>query len=1342
MSDLSDTTSSSESSASADSAPPATSSSADPAVAGAADSALADLLGSEAPALARFHDSAPHSRILSNGRYWTLVTGAGTGLSQSDTIAVTRWSGDRVADQDGVLVYLRDLDSGEVWSLGASPAGTVGGTFFVRSAPGSITLGRRHEGIEATCEVTVSPDDDAEVRRISLRSRVAAQRRIEITVYAEPIVGHRAADAAHPAFAKLFVETAFDTGTGTLTARRRPRSGDELPLWAAAALTGDGELQMETDRDRFIGRGRNLQSPVALSPMQTMLSATTGSVLDPVFALRRIVTLESGAEASLAWVLAAGTSKEKVLAVVAALKERCANDEGAKALVKTAATAERARRRRFGLSNEQAECAQEIAGAMLYSHPLLAAGANDREASSLAASPLGRLGIAGDALLIVAPVRHGDGERVAATLSAASYLSDLGLAVAVAVLCEEEGCRAEECPHREAAAGSSARAVCCSAGELGDASTATLRAQARWLVGEAPPQLADGGDATRSRVRQRSAKLEAAPVAREKLLFDNGYGGFSGDGREYVVRVGPAVLGPAQDGVVPPMPPMPPMPWVNVVANSRFGFLATESGAGYTWAGNSRQNKLTPWSNDPVTDPHGEALYVRDQASSRFWSPQPGPAPSGAWCEVRHGMGSTRWLSRAEALEHEVTTFLAGEDPVRLTRVRIANRGSRERTLSLYSFARLVLGVLPSDSSRFVVTSRDAATGVLLARNPMSEDHSQAVAFAAVLTSSEGDASWTTDRASFVGRGGSMQAPRAVADGSRLDGAGGADAGDRCFAFEVPIALPPRGEVTVVFALGQAVDRDAALALVERLRAGDAVDEALTETREAWRDLTSAVEVRTPSKSFDLMMNGWLLYQALSCRMNGRSAYYQSGGAYGFRDQLQDSGALLLARPDLSRAQILLHAAHQFVEGDVLHWWHPPATRGTRTRFADDLLWLPYLTSTYIGFTGDESVLEESAPFVHARLLAEGEDEAYLQAERAAETASIYEHCARGLDQALALTGALGLPLMGTGDWNDGMNRVGRHGRGESVWMGFFLATILDLFVPIVEKRADWERLRRYRQYRQSLTPALDTGGWDGSWYRRAYYDDGTVLGSASSDECRIDAIAQAWSVLSGVASPERAKSAMEAVAEHLIDEEAGIIRLLWPPFDRTPHDPGYIKGYVPGIRENGGQYTHAAMWVIRALAKMGDRANAMRLFEMVSPVTHARDRDAAGVYKVEPYVVAADIYGVEPHLGRGGWTWYTGSAGWMYRTGIESLLGLTIEDGRLLRVKPCIPDSWPGFRIKYRLPDRRTVYDIEVENPSGRAAAVVSATIGNVVVPVDRSGARIVLRRDSKMHKVKVVMG
>ncbi|HEY2774718.1 MAG TPA: glycosyl transferase [Candidatus Binatia bacterium] len=1286
----------------------------------------------KAPDFARLHDAAPHVRVLSNGSFWSIVSSAGSGTSQCGWFAVTRWAADRICDEEGVLVYLRDLDSGETWSLGATPMGTAGGSMQARTSPGSVTLGRRHAGIDASCEIFVAADADAEVRRIVLRTRAAASRRIEVTVCAEIVDGHRGGDDGHPAFSKLFVETGFDPASGVVTARRRPRSADEKPLWAAATLAGEGELQLETDRCRFFGRARARRCPAGLAD-SSPLSGSTGSVLDPVFALRRTVTVAPGADAAVTWILAAGSDRDPVVGAVTKLSAEAAT--GVKEAAKAAAALEKARRKRCAISSEHAELAQELAGAMFFAHPALRMPPSQANAAGAAASPLGKLGIPGDSLLVVAPLRHSDLPRAHTVLRMCRYQADLGLPLSLVLLCEEEQCRDGSCPFRAETAQGPLRLVASSATELGDDAVAALRAQAHWLVAAELPELADANAvAAPPRARARAPKHDPTPPTREKLQFDNGYGGFSSDGHEYVVRVGPASLCAPGEG------PVPPMPWCNIVSNQRFGFLATETGAGYTWAGNSRQNKLTPWSNDPVLDPFGEALYLRDNANGRYWSPQPGPVPSGAWCEVRHGLGWSRWLQRSEAIEQEVVVFVAGEDPVKIVRVRLANRGTRERDLSLYWYARLVLGVQPIESSRLVATSFDEARNVFLANNPLSEDHRGAVAFAAVLQAPGGSApaSFTMDRASFLGRGETMQAPRAVADGGTLDGATG---GDPCFALQVPLTLPPRGEVEVVLAFGQGTDSDAALALVEKLRRTPAVEEALEATRASWRDLAGAVQIQTPSRSFDLLMNGWLLYQVLSCRMDARSAYYQAGGAYGFRDQLQDSAALLYARPDLTRAQILLHAAHQFVEGDVLHWWHPPAARGTRTRFSDDLLWLPFLVTTYIGTTGDESVLDEKAPFVKARLLEPGEDETYLLADRSSETASIYEHCCRALDRSLT-HGAHGLPLMGTGDWNDGMNRVGRRGQGESVWMAFFLVSILDRFVPMVEKRADWERLRRYRQYRQSLDAPIATTAWDGAWYNRAYYDDGQVLGSHTNEECSIDAIAQSWAVLSGAAPPDRAAQAMQSLRDKLVDEKAGIIRLLWPPFDHCSHDPGYIKGYVPGIRENGGQYTHAAVWAVRALAKLGDRELAMKYFEMVSPVTHARDREATDVYKTEPYVIAADIYGVDPHLGRGGWTWYTGSAAWMYRTGIESLLGLTIEEGRLLRIRPCIPDSWPGFRIKYRLPDRRTTYDIEVDNPSRRSASVVSAMMGSVAVPVDKAGARIVLRRDGKLHKIKVILG
>ncbi|MGH6944229.1 MAG: GH36-type glycosyl hydrolase domain-containing protein, partial [Geminicoccaceae bacterium] len=594
---------------------------------------------------------------------------------------------------------------------------------------------------------------------------------------------------------------------------------------------------------------------------------------------------------------------------------------------------------------------------------------------------------------------------------------------------------------------------------------------------------------------------------------------------------------------------------------------------------NSRLNRITPWPNDPVTDPHGEALYVRDEEAGTFWSPMPGPVGASAPYEVRYGFGYCRFLHAGAALEQEVCLFVPRHDPLKITRLRLRNLSGRPRRLSVFAYGRLVLGGTPAETSRAVETRTDPKTGMLLASNPLRGEFSDRVAFTAAIPGREGDGvHFTADRASFIGRNGSPARPAALMRTSVLDRRAGAGL-DPCAALQITMALAPGETVECAFLLGEAEDESAARALADHYRSLSSIDRAFDEVRGFWQDLIPTLQVKTPSPALDLMFNGWLVYQTLCCRLWARSAYYQSGGAFGFRDQLQDAAALVHLRPDLTREQILLHAAHQFVEGDVLHWWHPPASRGVRTRFADDLLWLPLVTAYYVESTGDRALLDEEVRFLEARALEEGEDEAYLLPVDSGQRASVYEHCCRALDRSLT-QGAHGLPLMGTGDWNDGMNRVGREGRGESVWLGFFLYEILGRFAPICRARDDARRAERYEAHRAHLLEAVNDAGWDGGWYRRAYYDDGTPLGSAANDECRIDALAQAWAVISGAAPRERASRAIDAALAELVSEEEGLIRLLAPPFDRTEQDPGYIKGYVPGIRENGGQYTHAALWV------------------------------------------------------------------------------------------------------------------------------------------------------------------
>lgn len=1263
--------------------------------------------------------SFPCTKLLSNGRLHGLITSAGSGYCGYDWLSLSRWQADPVADGLGYFIYLRDLDSGEVWSVTTRPTGRTTEHEHTFGGPGVFGVIAFCHGIEATLRATVCPDRDLELRQLRLSNHSSQRRRIEVTSYVEVVLNHPAADAAHPAFSKLFVQTDQQHQGATLLAHRRPRGAGEAGPWLMHAVAGGVDGQWETDRARFIGRGNGLELPAALQGGQR-LSGTVGNVLDPVFALRRTLDLPAGVTAELVFGLGVGDSREQ------ALQLRECVDDGAK--VRSAFTKaekkERALYQQLGITEAQADYYQALLAGMCYGFTELRAPAEFLAEAQATPSAFERQGIPPWGLHAVIWADHAGDDRVQELVNARRYWQAKGFNVALIIFSEESAW--QQAPGESVFVRSGA--------DMPRSDFAGIVSIARLVVRDRLPAMAE----LESRLALSDARILPRPVSAEcpgscdpasrALRFFNGYGGFSQDGREYVVDLRDADSCRLK---------LPPMPWINTIANERFGFLVSETGSGYTWSRNSREYRLTHWANDPVLDPHGEACYVRDEDSAEFWSPTPGPAPAGNDYQACHGFGYSRFIHHSHGLGQETTVFVPRHDSVKILCLRLTNNTDRHRRLSLWSFQQLVLGNSPVDHGRHVVT--EFTDGVLFARSQYASEFSGAVAFATVVgggapTQGSGDA------AAFLGRAGTLANPAALHQPG-LNGRFGAGL-DACAALRTEIAIAPWDDAEIYFLLGDADGRARAFDLVRRYGAADAIAEALGEVRAFWSDTLDAVQVQTPSAALDLMVNGWLAYQNLSCRIWGRSAFYQSGGAYGYRDQLQDAAALVYARPDLTRRQILLHAGHQFQEGDVLHWWHPdPIERGLRTRFSDDLVWLPYLTAFYVRTTGDYGLLEETAPYVTARQLEPGEDESYLTPSRAGFVGDVYDHCCRALDRSLT-TGAHGLPLMGTGDWNDGMSRVGREGRGESVWMGFFLYRAITDFLPLCDRRGDGARSARYREYRDSLQQALEKAGWDGEWYRRAYYDNGAVMGSKDSDECRIDALVQAWSVISGAAPAERCDSALDALERHLVDEGAGIVKLLTPPFADTPNDPGYIKGYVAGVRENGGQYTHAACWVVRAMAESGRSDRALRLFEMIGPVHHGQDQAVTDIYKVEPYVVAADIYGEPPHEGRGGWTWYTGSAGWMYRVALESILGVTYENGDTLVVAPSVPSDWREYRVDLRLDDRRTRYEVLVINPAGSANYAIEATLDGFGVSCSGGRARIPLARDGGVHQVQVLLG
>lgn len=1240
---------------------------------------------------------APFARLLSNGSYFAFITAAGTGQSRRHGHVVNRWHGDPVEDAQGQFIYLRDLDTGALWSVAMQPVKGKFTAYQSSASPGVFHLGSEANGIRAQLDIAVSSTEDLEVRRLQLTNLTTRPRRIEVTSFLEAVLTWQGADIGHPAFSKLFVQTSQENGT--LFAERRPRGADESWPCLFHSLAGAEATAWETDRMRFIGRGRTAARPQAFDEAQ--LSNSIGNVLDPCLSLRTIVDLAPEAAKTMSFITGIAAGKPSAAKSAVGLRA-----DGAVARVLADATAaEEKLCAEHGLDAAAAGKFQSLAAAIHYGHRSLVP-AIEGLAGSLPPVPRDR------PTMVLC-----DGWAAASTqeaLKARRYWGTKGFFTNFVVL-DASGKTPEGHDDR----------VFTFVPDAG--SRAMPFAAASLVVEGAVPDLSSD-HAPPPPLKIIKVKDGGEGFTPEDLQFFNGYGGFNADGSEYVIRL-------------PRGGKRPPMPWINVVANEEAGFLVSENGAGCTWARNSQANRLTPWSNEPATDPHGEAFYLRDEESGEVWSLLPGPVPADCDHEVRHGLGATRFRSASKGIAQETTMFVPRHGTVKIVLVRLENRSGEKKRLSLTAYQRLVMGSLPEPRS--LIVTRRVDDGSLRAENLAAGDFRGGIAFAALSLSgaSSGPQSFTCDRFSFLGTHGSPANPAGLRRGAELDGASGAGL-DPCFVQQAAFALQPGATVTCVILLGEAMAEADAAAMITRYKHAAAAETALAEMQAFWRSLTGAVKVSTPSTVLNLMVNAWLPYQTLCCRMWARTAFYQSSGAFGYRDQLQDSGSLLPLDPSFARRQILLHAKHQFAEGDVLHWWHAePIGRGLRTRFSDDLLWLALVTSDYLRATGDSALLDERIPYLKAAHLAEGHDENYITPEPAGEDGTLYDHCCRAIDRSL-VTGTHGLPLMGTGDWNDGMSRVGREGRGESVWVGFFLYRILGAFIPISESRGDSARAAKYEEHRGKLLAALNEGGWDGEWYRRAYYDNGAPLGSKESDECKIDTLAQSWAILSKAAPPDRADLAMEAMERELVSEKEGIIRLLTPPFVNTPNDPGYIKGYVAGVRENGGQYTHAACWAVQSIAEHGENNRALRLWEMLTPVHHALTVEDADRYKVEPYAVAADVYGAPPHIGRGGWTWYTGSSGWMYRVAIESILGLRIEQGSTLVLKPCIPDDWPEFRIEGTLADGSASYRVTVENDGGFAKTIVSASLDGVPVEITEGAARATLPLDGATHEVRLVMG
>jgi cellobiose phosphorylase len=1240
--------------------------------------------------------TTPEIHLLSNGRYHVVISSAGGGYSRWRDLAVTRWREDATRDCWGMFVYLRDVATGDFWSTTYQPTLRATDDYEAIFTQSRAEFRHRHGGLEVHTEISVSPEDDVELRRVTITNRSSAVRVIELTSYAEVVLALPATDEAHPAFSNLFVQTEFAQNTSSILCTRRARSHEEKPPWLLHLMLyhGDeagleqGTLSCETDRARFVGRGGSLANPAAMQNIAP-LSNTVGSVLDPIFSLRRTVSIPPHKTIIIDMVLGVTESRETALAQVEKYQSARMTDRG----FDLAWTHSQVTLHLLNATEAEAQLYARLASALIYADPARRASPVVLRNNRRGQNGLWSYGISGDVPLVL--LRISDLEKIELVrqlIKAHSYWRMKGLTVELVILNEDVSIYRQslydqitglvssgiEAPMLDQPGGIFVRRL----DQIPNDDLVLLLSAARIVLDDEKGTLKEQMD-HRSVLEPVMPMLTPTrfgfadlpvPLPQRDLIFQNGLGGFTPDGHEYIITLEAGQMTPA--------------PWVNVLANPYFGTVVSESGAAYTWVENSHEFRLTPWSNDPVEDTSGEAIYIRDEQTGHFWSPTPSPARGKTPYVIRHGFGYSVFEHTENGIASELWVYVAMDAPVKFSVLKLRNVSGRLRKISVTGYCEWVLGDLRHKNLLHVQTEVDLKTGALLARNHYNTDYSGRIAF---LDVNDATRSLSGDRKDFIGRNGSLSQPAAMKH-TRLFGKVGAGL-DPCGAVRVAFDLPEGAERETSFRLGVGRNPTEVQNLIQRFRKMDGCREALEGVWAYWNRTLGAVNVDTPDPAVNVMANGWLLYQTLSCRLWGRTGFYQSGGAYGFRDQLQDVMALVHAEPALTREHLLRAATHQFREGDVQHWWHPPAGRGVRTNFSDDYLWLPYVTCRYVTCIADTGVLDEKIPFLEARPIKPEEEAYYDLPNRSEESDTLYQHCVRSIRRGLRF-GEHGLPLMGCGDWNDGMNRVGKEGRGESVWLAFFLFDVLTQFAELARKREDIIFADYCVAQARQLQHNIEQHAWDGEWYRRAYFDNGEALGSSSNQECQIDSLPQSWSVISAAADPSRSRRAMQAVDQRLVRREARLIQLFDPPFDKSAFDPGYIKGYIPGVRENGGQYTHGAIWTAMALALMGENEHAWELFSLLNPIHHGSTPEQIATYKVEPYVVAADVYGVAPHTGRGGWTWYTGSAGWMYRLLTETLLGVNLE-GDQLRLTPRMPKNWTTYKIHYRF--RQTVYHITI---------------------------------------------
>ena len=1281
----------------------------------------------------------PETHILSNGSYSVMISITGSGYGKFEGINAYRWKEDMTLDCSGMFFYVKNINSNEYWSATYQPCREEGEDYEVAFSLDKAEFKRKDGNIVTHTEITVSNEDNAEVRKLSITNHSLHNRVVEVTSYCEVTLARQNADMVHPAFSNLFIKTDYDDFSGAILANRRGRSSKEEDEWMMQVMAVKGEsvgnLEYETSRMNFIGRNRDLSKPKVLEN-NTPLSNSIGAVVDPIISLRRRVKIKSGQTVIIAYTTAVGKSKEEMIEV--ALKYR--EIDSINRAFELAWTQSQVGMKYLGIKSSQANLYQIMGSRLLFLNSQLREREEYIRKISMGQSSLWPYGISGDFPITLLLIKEeGDLALLKQMLKAHEYLSTKGLKTDLVVINLMDSAYLQQLNDKakeiiSSGYGRDKDGKICEVFLFNkstmdkktidfliaisrlviDGEKGSLFSQIRKCE-EDECDISEGGisekknvitsasnfkkESTRN-IENRNIKNIGQEYVKDELDYFNGLGGFDKNTCEYSIILEDRRHTPA--------------PWINIISNKNFGFHVSESGTAYTWYKNSRENKLTTWSNDPVQDLPSEGLYIKEK--EEVWSISPAPIRDDGRYFIKHGFGYSSFRHSYSEVEAEMTMFVPIDSSLKIIMINIKNLKEKVRNINLYYFAEIVLGVLPQQSAQYIYTDISTNEDLIYAENPYNEKFNNQRVFLKII--GEGNVSYTGDRTEFLGREGSYTEPSGLKE-NKFSGRSGGGL-DPCLAGCINLNIDSYGEKNLLILLGAEESIKDMESTVRIYSSIEKARKALENIKAYWGNILGSIQVKTPDKSLDIMMNKWLLYQTISCRLWARTAFYQSGGAYGFRDQLQDVMAVEYVKPEFTRAQIILCASKQYVEGDVQHWWHPVVESGIRTKFSDDLLWLPYVTSDYINATGDFDLLNEKVEYIIDEPLKEGEDERYKIVTEKGDIGDVYQHCIRAIEKSLKF-GAHKLPLMGSGDWNDGMNTIGNKGKGESVWLAWFLYKVLDNFIPVCYKRNDEDKAKKYMEVKELLKQNIENNAWDGSWYRRAYFDDGKPLGSIENDECRIDSISQSWSVISGAALPSRAKEAMDSLEKHLLKEENGLILLLDPPFDKSKLEPGYIKGYIPGVRENGGQYTHAAIWAILAEAKMGDGKKAWRYFNMINPINHTQSHLDCERYKVEPYVMTADVYAVSPHVGRGGWSWYTGAAGWMYKVGLESILGLFIIEGKGFTLKPCVPEEWNSYQISYKKDN--SCYDISIVRGNEYSISLDGVKLEDNVVPYKEKG-------------------